>query len=426
MNFPSLALLSAAALLPLSLSASDVGKRFPSEKKSLTDKVTGVAITVLTSSPANDVRIYQTHQQWTADGKYIVFRSHDRAVDKNVQAFAVNETSGEIIQLTDGPGLNPKSLTLSHKANSLFYLRAAKGAPATTELVEMSLDPLLKDSEARTMKSDAAAYERLVTTFQEEIGGMALDADEKVIYLRMSRTRRGAPDTTEDRRDGTTPTAPKIDGQDPSGIRSVNLATGEIKTVIDTPFTVGHLQTNPKRSGELAYCHETGGDAPQRMWIVNADGSGNRPLYEESPAEWITHETFCGEDEVMFNIMGHKPSLRKRPTGIAVINVRTDEIRLLGQPLPNPPLEDSRGFAHCNGSPDGRWAVGDTFSGNAYLIDRRTNAITLLTTDHKMKPDHLHPAFSADSKRLLIQSGQLSDGKHLDLMIIAVPEPKQP
>ena len=79
------------------------------------------------------------------------------------------------------------------------------------------------------------------------------------------------------------------------------------------------------------------------------------------------------------------------------------------------------GFWHCNGSPDGRWAAGDTFTGNVWLIDRRDGRRILLTTDHKMKPDHTHPTFSDDSKRILIQSGHFTDGKRLQLIVIPMP-----
>jgi oligogalacturonide lyase len=78
------------------------------------------------------------------------------------------------------------------------------------------------------------------------------------------------------------------------------------------------------------------------------------------------------------------------------------------------------GFWHCNGSPDGRWAVGDTFKGSVYAIDRQTGERILLTTGHRMRPDHTHPIFSRDSKRVLIQSGMLTGGKALNLMTVSV------
>ena len=94
---------------------------------------------------------------------------------------------------------------------------------------------------------------------------------------------------------------------------------------------MGHVQANPWMPGEIVYCHETTGDAPQRIWTVRADGTGNRPLYAEPGDEWVTHETFATADEVMFNLMGHLPWLRERPTGIAVVNLRTNRMSVLGQ-----------------------------------------------------------------------------------------------
>ena len=105
-----LATVFTAALVSSPLRASDVGKRFPSEKTVYSDKTTGVPMTFLTTGPANDSKIYQDHPQWTADGQYIIFRSDSRAANGGTQAFAVNEKTGEIIQLTDGPGNNTGTL----------------------------------------------------------------------------------------------------------------------------------------------------------------------------------------------------------------------------------------------------------------------------------------------------------------------------
>jgi len=174
--------------------------------------------------------------------------------------------------------------------------------------------------------------------------------------------------------------------------------------------------------GEILYCHETTGDAPQRMWVVRADGTGNRPLYAESPDEWVTHETFSGKDEVMFDLMGHLPYLRERPTGVAVVNLRTNQMTILGQIEEDMGGGGTGGFWHANGSPDGRWAVADSFLGNVYLIDRLSGERILLTTDHKMLPDHAHPIFSPDGKRVLIQSGRLSGGQSLDLVLVEIPD----
>ena len=55
--------------------SAQIGKRFPSEKIVKKDPVTGTILTFLTSTSAGDSKIYQTHNQWTSDGKWLIFRS---------------------------------------------------------------------------------------------------------------------------------------------------------------------------------------------------------------------------------------------------------------------------------------------------------------------------------------------------------------
>lgn len=444
--------------MPVAAFASNVGKHFPSEKTSFVDPVTHRKVTVFTTDESGSAKPYQTHTTWTSDGQWIIFRSNRGG--NGPQAFLVNEQSGDIIQLTDGPAPGTGSLNLSRKEMKLYFIRGGpvrgpQGDAAATpalprQLIELNLSPLIADSLAGTPK-DSASYERIVATLPAELrdaGGFALDADESKAYWGVAwgpqparpqpgQGNSGSPATAaaaSARRsidDANTNPAEAREaarlrfaeaGKGPGGIRSIDLKTGEIKTVVDVDFRMGHVQTNPWVPGEIIYCHETTGDGPQRMWTVRGDGSGNRPLYVETPDEWVTHETVSGPDEVMFAIMGHLPYLRQHPTGIAVINLRTDSMKILGQVEEDMGGKRQGGFWHCNGSPDGKWAVSDTFKGDVYLISRKTGERILLTTDHKMRPDHTHPIFSPDSKRVLIQSGHLSDGKHLDLMSVEVPQ----
>ena len=135
---------------------------------------------------------------------------------------------------------------------------------------------------------DPATYERLIMKLPNDVreaGGFTLDADERVAYVGVTRL---TPEQVQARQQsasqppGRPPTRPP--GQPipavPGGIRSIDLQTGAIKTVIDTSFTMGHVQANPWVPGEIIYCNETGGDAPQRMWFVRADGTDNHPLYQ--------------------------------------------------------------------------------------------------------------------------------------------------
>jgi len=111
------------ALLATTASAQ-LGKRFPSERKVVNDPITGVALTFLTSTPAGDSKIYPTHPQWTADGKWLIFRS-SRVPGK---AMAVNEESGAIVQVTESNYTG--TLCIAQKAMKLFIMRAADPGPS--------------------------------------------------------------------------------------------------------------------------------------------------------------------------------------------------------------------------------------------------------------------------------------------------------
>jgi len=220
----------------------------------------------------------------------------------------------------------------------------------------------------------------------------------------------------------------------------MNLKTGRCSHVVSVPFQVGHIQANPWVAGEIVFCWETGGKAPQRTWTVRADGTGLRPLYPESEYEWVTHEAIISKDEVAIAIMGHRkigtpefprdplnpgqevawgPSgTREKPTGLGIVNIRSREMTIAGQ------TESGSGLWHVHGSPDGRFAVGDDFSRGIYLIDRRTREMILLSTGHKMTAaDHPHPTFSDDGTKIEIQSAMLSeDDRSMNICIIHVPE----
>jgi oligogalacturonide lyase len=361
------------------------GKKFPSERKEYKDSTTGRKVIVLTTHSGSDTKIYQTHPQWTYDGQWIIFRS---ARTGRGQAFAVHEKNGDIIQLTDGAGINTGSMNVCRKSNRVFYFRYNR-------LTELAIDPVIQSSR-QGKTGDSAQFEKIIMTLppnHRESGGFSLDANETKAYIGISY-----------RKENDTTTYYKL--------CSIDLSSGAFNTIMEIPFRVGHIQANPWIAGEILYCYETGGDATQRMWMVNADGSNNRPFYKETPDEWVTHEIWMDKDNVMVNILGHLPRLRTKPHGVAIVNVRNNEIRF----YKNAP---GRGFWHCAGSSDGKWGVADTFTGELQRIDLQNGTLTLLTAGHYPRtegiPDiHSHHTISPDGKRVLFNSGKYGNN---DLMI---------
>ena len=433
-------------LLTLLLSVvanAQIGKRFPSERKLVKDPVTGTMLTFVTSKPFGDSKIYQTHSQWTADGQWLIFRS-GRA--KN-EAMAVNENTGDIVQVTEGGYTG--MLCIARKSMKLYFMRfsssdtSSRRSGGAMQVVVADLDKIFKDSKTGKMQA-AAYYLHVCGTIPAELGAggdMALDANEESVYFRVGKTEAAKHLPVNAKIENNF--GPRNMGAGPAGLMSMNVTTGQLKYIVSVPFQIGHVQTNPWVPGEIVFCWETGGKSPQRTWTVMADGSGLRPLYPESEYEWVTHEAVITKDEVAIAIMGHRKiggidstgtavsganpgqdaawglsGTREKPTGLGIVNLRTREMRIIAQ------TPSGSGLWHVNGSADGRWAVGDDFARNIYLIDRHTGEMLLLSTGHKpTAADHPHPTFNADGTKIEIQSAMLSgDNRSMNICIIPVPE----
>lgn len=416
---------------------AQIGSRFPSERKVVKDPVTGIDLVFLTSTPAGDAKIYPTHNQWTSDGKWVIFRSR-RAKG---EALAVNEKTGDIVQVTEG-GYDGM-LNVARKSMKLYYMRKSKDVAeqGSLEVIEVDLKRLFADSESGNLRP-ASAYQQVcgkIPKAFEARADMALDADEAWAWFKVGKAEaaKHLPKGTRIEENF----GPRKMGAGPGGIGGINVITGEIKYVVSVGFQVGHIQSNPWVPGEIVFCWETGGKAPQRTWIVNADGSGLRPLYPEAPYEWVTHEVVITPDEVAFAIMRHRPiagtalekdrssdpgqesewgpsGTREKPTGLGIVNIRNRKMIIAGQ------IPQGSGLWHVTGSPDGRFAAGDDFDRNLYLIDRSSHEMMLLTAGHKKTAaDHVHPTFSPDGTKILIQSAMLSkDDRSMNICIVPVPE----
>jgi oligogalacturonide lyase len=421
---------------------AQIGRRFPSERKIVKDPVTGINLTFLTSTPAGDSKIYQTHNQWTSDGEWLIFRS-DRVKG---EAMAVNEKSGEIVQVTEGGYTG--MLNIARNSMKLYFMRKNPNELShnSSDIIEVDLEKLFADSKSGSLQPQSS-YQRICGTTPPEWeagGDMALDGGEDWVWFRVGKkeAQKHLPEGTKIEESF----GPRGMGAGPAGIAGMNIHTGETKYVVSVPFQVGHIQSNPWVPGQIIFCWETGGKAPQRTWIVYSDGTGLRPLYPESEYEWVTHEAVISHDEVAIAIMGHRkipnttgseikgtdvkganpgqeaewgPSgTREKPTGLGIVNINTREMTIAGQ------IPTGSGFWHVCGSADKRFVAGDNFDRNIYLINRNTHEMILLSTGHKTTAaDHPHPTFSPDGTRIQIQSAMLSDdNKSMNICIIPVPE----
>ena len=229
---------------------AQIGTRFPSEKKVVKDPVTGIKLTFLTSTQKGDSKMYHTHNQWTSDGKWVIFKS-DRVKG---EAMAVNEKSGVIVQVTEG-GYS-SMICVARKSMKMYFLRKIANQPdsKSVEVVEVDLGKLFADSEENKLKT-ASFYQRVcgVTPPDWEVeSDMALDGGEEWVWFRVGKTEaaKHLPEGTK-----IEPSfGPRNLGAGPNGVAGMNIQTGETQYVVSVPFQMGHLQCNPWKPGQIFFC----------------------------------------------------------------------------------------------------------------------------------------------------------------------------
>lgn len=367
-----LSLAAVAAEVP----AAKLGSRWASERSTFVDEQTGLTITRHTSSPAKDDKIYQTHPNWLSDGSHLIF--HSDRTGRN-ELFALEEATGQIVQLTDG---DSGAVVVARHTEVLYLVRDSR-------VFVVDLGELLADSRRGAMQ-EAAAYRREIARLpagRQLSGTFTEDASGETLYFGLADSGGG------------------------HSIEKLDLAEGALAKVIDVDFRVGHCQAHPTVPGIISYCHETGGDAPQRMWIVHGDGTGNRPFYKEVDDEWVTHEVWWTADRMLLTIWPGSEAMRKKPHGIASVSLG-DFSRQIHDQFP---------YWHVCGTADQRYVVGDTFAGELYLIEIASGTRKLLTHGHRPPgaTSHQHQSISPDGKRVLFVSSKFGNW---DLMSVEIPD----
>ena len=109
-------------------------------------------------------------------------------------------------------------------------------------------------------------------------------------------------------------------GSDSWFILAVDTESGRVRKVGRFPQEICHLQGSP-RGSTLMFCDQRGDwCVPQRIWLVEADGSSLRPLYQQRPEDWVTHESWTAD--------GRAVSFILHPIGFCTIDKDNTNLRL--------------------------------------------------------------------------------------------------
>lgn len=346
---------SSAVALSLAFSAfAEAGKDWGLERESYLDPVTGIRIWELTQAPATADNLYFHISNFTADDRFVLFTS-DRSGSRSLYGAEVE--TGRLTQLTDDPKIGASSACPDPTdARRVYLLRGPQ--VLALNVIDFSL---------RKVGEIPPPY---VGGFQQP----TLSGDGKWIALGKQRDEANWE------------------------VGLMNAQTGEYRTLTVQGFRITHVQHCPT-APVVFYVWETGGYAPQRTWLVNADGSANRPFYAvTSPTnwftplkEWVTHESWVHDtgDMVMVN----------DKIGVMLVDLH-GAARL---------VREGR-YWHAAASADGKWLVLDDFEGRLWLTEVATGNLRLLATGLRAAVRvHPHASFSRRGRYIQFHTGRVHE-----------------
>ena len=287
---------------------------------------------------------------------------------------AVSEATGDIVQVTEGGYTG--MLCLADRSMNLYFLRVPEvrpadvpGVPASAtgekkkgraQIVRVDLGWVFADSAAGAMK-DPSEYQHVCGIVPPDYGGRGRCRPRSNGGLRLfPRRRRGGgarhcrPATKSPRPTDRGTWAPA------RRLASMNLKTGEVKFIVDraVPDRPRADQSVGARRDRLLLGNRRQG-APAHL---DRHGRRHRPASPLSGgALRLGHARGRHHrDEVAIAIMGHRTGRRERrwgiagtrehPTGLGIVNLRTREMRIVGQ------TPSGSGALACQRI--GRWPLG--------------------------------------------------------------------
>lgn len=346
--FPALALAAAGWCTAAS---ATVPRDHGIERRAYTDPVTGVTVLELTAPDRPADNLYFHFSNFTADNRYLLLVAAEAGTR---HLFRVEVESGRLVQLTDDPAITPAS--------------------ACPDPVEARRAYVLRGAEVLALDVETGAARRVGELPPPYQGG----------YLQLSPSGDGRWLATGRQRDAATWEIGRFD-----------TTTGVYHPVLTQGFRLGHVQHHPS-APVLFYVWETGGYAPQRTWLVNTDGTGNRPFYAPTnPAEWltplkewVTHEAWVAGTGEM--------SLVNDKLGLLLVNLE-GRARL---------VREGR-YWHTAASPDGTRLVADDFQGRLWLIRTATGEARLLASGlRETVRVHPHPSFDRRGHYVQFHTGR--------------------
>ncbi|MBQ6845522.1 MAG: hypothetical protein IJO61_00180 [Oscillospiraceae bacterium] len=378
---------------------SDVGKQFPSEMETYTDRKSGRKITKLTKSGEN-YHFYFTENSFRGDDKEIIYHHSDVPFNDegaSINLFAMDLETGIRTQLTD---------FASHFKN-IRYCGTGQSRDGMTII-------FVADGDLYRLDRASGSFDRIYKTPEGfEISAMSLSHDGRYTAVVMYETPVFDRTFSNANYDGFTERFFAIKR---SRIVMIDMKSLDAEILLHDTHWAGHIQFAPDTSEYLTFCHEGPWNrVQQRIWMLNTITKEVYPIYRQKGEDSVGHEFWTQDGLVFFDNRGpgHDGTITSDKTQATVVDADgKDDIPLVG-------FSDKEGNIlrtlelpyycnHYHSNRDNTLLVADAVN-DLVLIDISTDTPSFeVLCEHNTswlyQNTHCHPTWSWSGDKILFAS----------------------
>lgn len=384
------------------------GDRFPSEKITYTDVISGRPVTQLTQKGIN-FHFYFTENSFDINNRKIYFLSNRANGGEIFNIFRMDLESGEMEQVTDEPGGIPINCS-TKTSDSELIAYMCEGKVKILNTITMELRVIYEDSSMLINNLSFSPDKSMLGFVRNEDVDAIPDGGPNYAGFKekMFATKDGRVSVIQ------------VDG---SGFRDV---------FKDTHW-LSHFQFSPDDNEVAMFCHEGPWNyVHQRIWILNMKTGEVRPCFRQGEDDCVGHEIWTRDGNIMFDNRraGHDGTISSDKTQVITANIQTDQIPYFG-------------FAHKDGKVFGKIEM--PYYCNHYVAnndntlfagDEAEDLVVIRPVDGEDKPvltvlarhdttwlyqrSHCHPTFSWDGRQILYAAD--TDEEHCNIFLVNVPE----
>jgi len=269
------------------------GDVYPDQRRKFTDLKTGRTVWQMTDTPGRLTKAqYATQNMVTPDCKWLVYGS-DRGGEKGkLNLFKMNLQTGESIQLTESTeGVESRWAHISPDGKEVYFIEGINHFKVVNleTLEERSLIRI--ENCYRPHQISVSPDNKFIINgiFMEKVGEDKFLEDENFLVR--------------------------------SAVVVIRTDNGQMHKLVDGNAPRTHAQYCPTNPNLILYVH--GGPCwyVQRLWLINADGTGNRPIFIQTRFEGVQHEFWGAGGKTVYPFCNGG----RQPQGLWAVNVETGE-----------------------------------------------------------------------------------------------------